>query len=362
VLVVCATIVALAGVGLLVRVAPALSLSLALAVPGMESTLAPLLDDAVVEQVSIPVEGPPLLADLYRPATPRGAMVLVHGLSPAGRRHPELVRLARLLARHGRLVLVPHFEGLARLRLSGREVAEVRAALRTLARHGLPVGVVGFSFGAGPALLAAADVPDLSLTASFGGYADLRNVIVYLSTGLHEFDGRRHEQRQEEYNRWKLLSLLVGFVQDERDRRALELVATRRLADPGHDTRALEAGLSAEGRSLLALARNRDESSVGRLLAALPPEARAALDRMSPLAVVPRLPGRLVIAHGLDDASIPFTESRRLAAASQGRASAVLLETFEHTRRQALGPSLFGRARDAARLLRLTDALLTATR
>ena len=28
----------------------------------------------------------------------------IHGLSTAGRRHPELVRLARLLAQHGQLV------------------------------------------------------------------------------------------------------------------------------------------------------------------------------------------------------------------------------------------------------------------
>jgi dienelactone hydrolase len=351
-----------AGVGLIVRLAPALSLSLALAVAGMESRLAPLLDDPVVEHVSIPVDGVVLAADLYRPAAPRGALLLVHGLSRAGRRHPELVRLARLLARHGRLVLVPQFEGLAAFRLSGREVAEVRAALRMLLRRTSVAGVVGFSFGAGPALLAAADVPDLALAASLGGYADLRNVIRYLTTGSHEFDGHRHEQRPEEYNRWKLLSLLVGFVQDERDRRALDLVAARRLADPGHDTSALEGDVSAEGRALLALVRNRNEHEVGALVAALPSGARAALQRMSPLAVVPRLPGRLLIAHGMDDASIPFTESSRLAAASQGSTTAILLETFQHTRQHALGPTIAGRARDALRLLRLTDALLAATR
>jgi hypothetical protein len=352
--------VTLVGLALFVRIAPALSLSLALALPAVERWLAPVLDEPVLEEVSIPVDGLQMVADLYRPPSPRGALLLVHGLSTAGRRHPELVRLARLLARHGRLVLVPQFEGLAGFRLSGREVAEVRAALRALALLSPSVGVAGFSFGAGPALLAAADVPDLTLTASFGGYADLRNVVVYLTTGKHEFGGRRYEQRAEEYNRWKLLALLVGFVEDARDRGVLDTIAKRRLADPGDDTSALERGLGADGRAILALVHNRHENAVGPLLAALPPGARAALERLSPLAVVPRLPGRLLIAHGIEDASIPFTESLRLAEASQGRATAVILETFEHTGPQALWPSIRGRVGDGARLLRLADGLLTA--
>jgi hypothetical protein len=330
---------------LLWRFGPALSLSLVLAVPEAEAWLAPVLSDVTLEDVAVETGGRQLGADLYRPAAPRGALLLVHGLSRAGRRHPELVRLARLLARHRRLVLVPHFEGMAAFRLSGREIAEVGAAIRVLA-------------AAGPALLAAADVPDLALTASFGGYADLRHVIVYLTTGAHAFDGRRHVQAPEEYNRWKLLALLVGFSDDAHDRQRLDAITERKLADPGADTGALEAGLGSDGQAILALVRNRREDAVPALLAALPAGARAAIERLSPLAVTPRLPGRLVIAHGVGDASIPFTESLRLAQASHGRTSAVILETFEHTGSRPVWPSLGGRIRDAARLVRLADALL----
>lgn len=351
---------ALAGLALLVRIVPALSLSLALALPGIEPWLAPLLDEPVVEELAIDVEGGRLVADLYRPTMPLGGVLLVHGLSSAGRRHPELVRLARLLARHGRLVLVPQFEGLTAFRLSGHEVAEVRAALGVLATRSSSVGVVGFSFGAGPALLAAADVSDLTLTASFGGYADLRDVVVYITTGTHEFGGHQYRQRPEAYNRWKLLALLVGFVEDARDRRSLDRIATRRLADPGGDTGTLEAELGPEGRAILALVLNESSDAVGPLLAALPSGARAAMDRLSPLGAVPRLSGRLLIAHGLGDASIPFTESLRLAEASYGRTAAVLLETFEHTGPRALWPSIRGRVRDGVRLIRLADALLAA--
>jgi hypothetical protein len=352
-----AIVAAALGAALVIRTGQPLTLALSLAVPRTESWLARVRADPVVEETSIDAGGRRLAADVYRPAAPRAGLLLVHGLSPAGRRHPELVRLARLLARHDRLVLVPHFEGLAAFRLSGREVAEIRAALRALAARQRPIGVAGLSFGAGPALLAAADVPELTLTASFGGYADLYQVIRYLTTGAHEFGDRRYTRPPEEYNRWKLLALLVDFVRNDRDRRVLDAIAARKLADPGADTRALEAELGAAGRAVHALVLNRREDAVGALVAALPAEARAAMERLSPIGAVARLRGRLVIAHGARDVSIPFTESLRLAEASAGRAHAVILETFEHTT-QSFWPALGSRVRDGRRLLSLTEALL----
>ena len=354
--------VGLLGLALVVRFAPTLAFSLALAMPATETWMHRLGAIPVREAVTIPAAGGSLGADLYRPPAAHGALLLVHGLSRFGRGHPELVRLARLLAERGQLVLVPEFPGLSAFRLSGREIEEVRSALRYLAASGgtssTGVGIAGFSFGAGPALRAAADVPDLRLAGSFGGYADLRHVILYITTGVHEFGGRRYVRSPEEYNRWKLLSLLVGFVEAAQDRERLEAIAGRKLANPADPTADLEAALGDEGRGMLALVLNRQEDAVAPLLARLPARARQALDDLSPLAVVPRLAGRLLIAHGAGDDSIPFTESLRLADAARGRPRAAILETFHHT-----GPyfwqSLVPRVRDAWRLLRLADDLLT---
>ena len=342
---------------LLLRDGSALSLSLALAVPGTEAWLAPLQDHVEIDEISVSVHGRRLVADLYRPPAPRSALLLVHGLSRFGRRHPELVRLARLLARHGTLVLVPQLDGLVAFRLTGAEVDDVDAWLTALAARSPRVGITGFSFGAGPALIAAARHPDLVLTGSFGGYADLRDVIRYLTTGVHEH-GRRYVQPPEGYNRWKLLALLLGLVEDDRDRDVLARIADRKLVDPSEDVRALEMQAGPEGRAVLALVMNRREAAAAPLLAALPSGARTAIDALSPLAVVPRLPGRLVIAHGAGDASIPFTESLRLADASNGRARALILETFSHTGPLPLWQSLGPRARDSLRLVQIANALL----
>src|SRR6266542_5528558 len=345
-------------VALAVRFGPALTLSLSLAAPATETWLAPIGKRATREDITLPAQFGGLQADLYRPARPRGALLLVHGLSRAGRRQPDLARLAHLLGDQGVLVLVPQFEGLAAFRLTGREVDEVRAALRYTATLGESAGIAGFSFGAGPALLAAADFPGLRVAASFGGYADLTLVIGYITTGAHQFAGQRYVQGQEEYNRWKLLALLVGFVQQQPDHQRLDEIARRKLADPGDDTRQIEQALGSEGRAVLALVLNPREDAVSGLLAQLPPGAREALSRLSPLGAVSRIHARLLIAHGTADDSIPFTESLRLAAAAGHRAHLALFRTFHHTGPKALWPSLSDRMHDGWNLLRLVDALL----
>jgi hypothetical protein len=353
-------VAAVFALGLLLRPGSALGLALLLAWPRGEAWLSPLLDSVEIEPIKLTAGARTLAADLYRPPAPRGGLLLVHGLSRAGRHHPELVRLARVLARHGLLVLVPHFDGLAAFRLTGREVADVDAALTALAARTPRVGVVGFSFGAGPALVAAASRSDLVLTASFGGYADLRAVLRYLTTGRHGHGGVEHAQPVEEYNRWKLLALLTGFVEDAGDATLLDAIARRKLADPGAGTEGIEADLGREGRAIMALVRNRSAEAVDPLVSGLSAGARSAIEALSPLPLVPRLPGRLVIAHGAGDTSIPFTESLRLAEASDGRARAVILETFEHTGPRPFWRSLGGRMRDGVRLVRLAGALLKA--
>ena len=343
---------------LVVRFGPPITLSLGLALPATETVLAPFVPGPVREEIVVAAERRTIRADLYRGARSRSALVLVHGLSRAGRRHPELVRLARLLTRHGELVLVPELEGLVAFKLTGAEIDEIRRSLRYAAGLSDAVGIAGFSFGAGPALLAAAAFPGVRLVGSFGGYADLANVITYVTTGVHTFRGRRYAQRQEEYNRWKLLMLLVGFVPSERDRELLGAIADRKLQNPSADTAKGAAQLGPDGRAVLNLVLNRQETAVPALLADLSREARDAMAHLSPLASIPRTSGRLLIAHGIADDSIPFTESLRLADAAGGRAQLEILESFHHTGPEPFWRSLRARVEDGWRLVRLADALL----
>lgn len=340
------------------RFGPAGLFTLALAVPAFDAWIAGWSAAPAIEEIRVRAGVTTLRADLYRPVNARGAVLVVHGLSPAGNRHPELVRLARLFARHGYVVMAPHFDGLATFRLSGREIDEIKATLAELRRRSGAVAVAGFSFGAGPALVAAADTEGLTWVGSFGGYADLRNVIVYLTTGVHTFQGRRYARRVEEYNRWKLVALLTPFVDDERDRERLALIASRRLANPSDDTGPLAAALGPSGRAVMDLVLSRREDLTTELLDRLSPVARVELARLSPVTVVPHLRARLLIAHGADDDSIPFTESLRLAEAAGPGARVVILETFHHTGPARMWSALPRRAVDAAALLLFVDEML----
>lgn len=355
--VVVAALLIIGAAAVVLRWGATLLVMIALAAPATETWATRWLAPISRQHVSVRSGERVLGADLYRPRDapmPRAGLVFVHGLSVAGRRQPDLARLAQLVAGAGPLVLVPEFEGLAAFRLTGQEVQDVAAALRHLRQIVPVVGVVGFSFGAGPALIAAAQAGDVALVGSFGGYADLRNVIVFIPTGTHAFGGVRHVTRPEPYNRWKLAALLVPFVPDAADRARLDAIVRAKLSDPAADTTALEASLADGGRRALAVARARDEAEARRLIDDLPPSAREALAALSPLPVVPRLRGRLLIAHGADDPSIPFTESLRLAEASRGNARAVVLRGFHHT-----GVTNGWRAAiDAARLLAVVDAVI----
>ena len=86
------------------HVAPALSLTAALAVPEVEPLLAPLYVEPVLEDVAIEGDGGSLRAQLYRPTRAQRSLVLVRDTP---RTDDGIAALARALARRGVVVVVP---------------------------------------------------------------------------------------------------------------------------------------------------------------------------------------------------------------------------------------------------------------
>ncbi len=303
-------------------------------------------------------------ADLYRPGgPPRGGLVLVPGLSRASKDHPAFQRLARSLARAGFWVLAPDFPGLRAFHVSESDVqAIVRAAQTLTAEAPSPIGILGFSFGAGPALLAAADpaIQDrVAVVGSFGGYWDLASVIGFITTGWFEEDGRWRQVAQQPYNRWKLLAALAPYAEDPAERAELGRLVERKLANPAEDVRASMGRLGVEGWRLLALVENRRRDRVSDLLASLTPRIRERLRRLSPATAVPGVKARLLVAHGRNDDSIPYTESVRLARAAPNLGRLVVFDGFTHAFPSEGGwLTRLRQARDVERLVLLLDDLL----
>ena len=104
--------------------------------------------------------GRPVAADLYTTVHPAGrpGLVVVHGLTAAGKDDARVREAAGLLARAGWAVAVPSVEGLMRLRLRPEDAGAVVAAGVALHEAGSrPIAILAVSVGAGPALTAAGD-------------------------------------------------------------------------------------------------------------------------------------------------------------------------------------------------------------
>jgi fermentation-respiration switch protein FrsA (DUF1100 family) len=238
--------------------------------------------------------GPAL--DLYAsPALRRPpGLVLVHGLSPEGKDEPRLQEAARLLSRAGWAVAVPTVEGLTVLRLRPDDSRAVVGAVRALGAAGYRPAVLGVSLGAGPALLAAADpsvAGGLSAVLALGGYASATELLRFTLTGAYAFDSESGRATVHE----EAIAQFAG--------------ANRELVD-------------AAGRRLVD---NRDPAAFDRLAAELPPPTRALLDALSPGRAIGGLRAPLFLIHGRQDPAVPFTESRRLAAAARAASRPVRL-------------------------------------
>lgn len=94
-----------------------------------------------------------------RTGAPRGGLVLAHGIHEDGEREPRLVRLSEALARAGFLVVTPRLAALAALRVGPDDARTIDGAARALADElGVKaVPVFGISFAGGLALRAACE-------------------------------------------------------------------------------------------------------------------------------------------------------------------------------------------------------------
>ena len=300
------------------------------------------------QSISFPGGGRQMVATLFRPArgrldgTPGIGVILVHGVNETGKDDPRIVWVADLLARSGFTVLTPDFLGFKSLTLRTSDVEELVASAQYLSgrREDVAegrVGLIGFSYGAGPTVIAAADQRVRNLVqfvVSFGGYYDLLNVITFVTTGYQEFGDLRGRIVPNEYARWIFLRYNLELISSTHDREILKEIAEAKAKNPGVDAAPLAATLGPEGRAAYELLVNRDPAKVPWLVEGLSPAIREQIRFLSPSRVIRDLRARLFIVHSDPDDFMPNTESLRLAAALQSRGNVhlALLKVFNHVR------------------------------
>ena len=269
-------------------------------------------------------EGGERVADLYLPATPaRAGLVLVPGLTPAGKDDARLVHLARTLARVEFAVLVPDVPGFRSFSMRASDVAVLIDAIAELHRHpemqpDLPLGIGGFSYAVGPALMAALDGrarDSVDFVVGVGGYYDLRELVAYYTTGAHRGDAGAPTPYDR--GKWIFALGIAEQLPDPGDRRTVAALARRMAFSSAEQNEvAIPDNLTAGGDALLELLTNTTPQRVPTLLARLPPTLREELRALNPAeADLGELRARVLLLHGRGDDIVPYTESIALAEA-----------------------------------------------
>jgi pimeloyl-ACP methyl ester carboxylesterase len=286
--------------------------------------------------------------------------VALHGLTCRGREHPSLDRFARSLAASGAVVLIPDLPEWRALRVAPEATVEtIEAAVPALERSARTrrgrIGVIGFSFGATQALVAATKPAlrdRLAGIAAWGGYADITRATRFAFTGRHELDGVGHRMAPDPYGRWILagnyLTLLSELAGESGLADALHGLAReagrRGIMSYSPETDPLkEAARSSLGHrerelfDLLAPPADHEhtEPELTRLEELATRLAEAAIAREPLLEAGPYLRAvdvPVFLAHGRGDRLVPWTEMPRLERALGDRvAYSGITNLFSHS-------------------------------
>ena len=293
--------------------------------------------------IAYEIDGRHYTGDVYlSPEGVRAGIVLVPGVVPAGKDDRRLVALAYTLARLQFAVLTPDLAGLRDYRVRKSNVREVADAFRYLvsrpdwAPQG-HAGVAGFSYGAGPVLLATLQPgvrEQVQFVVTLGGYYDLQSIVTYFTTGYYQGESGNQwiYQRPNPYIKWVFTLSNADLLEDAEDRAALGELARRMMNEAGDDPEPHLQQLRPDAQSLVALLANEDPARVPALIAQLPPGIRDELDGLNPAVQdLSRFRAQAILVHGRSDTMIPYTESVALARAlPPGRVQLFLTGGFAH--------------------------------
>ncbi len=304
----------------------------------------------VVTRVAMPGMRGKISAALYR-ARGEGKpfpLLLVRGLQSIDRDDQQVALLANNLARAGFLVLVPDIEGMRTYRIESESAEDVLLSfqyLAALAPASPRGGLMGIGYGSGPVQLAAADrrIRDkVGVIAILGGYYDLHEVLRYILTGSFEYGKHRGRVRPDDSLRWELAYRNLNLLPRSEDRAKLrELIQLRNKYEKASAER-IARSLDGEAKSLYDIMANKVPDRFDELYRKLPRHMKELLQQMSPSRATPNTTAAFIIVHGMDDYSVPYTESLKIANALGDKQHVTLSLPHQIMQREQGGQDAYG--------------------
>jgi hypothetical protein len=151
-------------------------------------------------------------------------------------------------------------------------------------------------------------------------------------TGSFEYGSHRGWLRPEESSRWMFAYRNLDMLRAPADRDTLRKIIEMKNRYEIAQAAALVKYLGPEGRALYDFLMNKDQERFDLLYENLPVALREQVYQLSPARAVKYIHASFIIAHGMEDYSIPYTESLRLADAvgDARRVHLELLPQFMH--------------------------------
>src|SRR4051794_20743939 len=247
-------------------------------------------------------------------------VVLLHGVHPLGIEEPRMVSFARALCASGVTVFTPPVKELADFRISPASIPTIGLAAQAL-HHEVgrgPVGVIGFSFAGGLALLAAADpryANDIGFVAAIGAHEDLSRVARFFFTDqIQTVDGKTTLVPAHEYGGGVLAyTKAEKFFPDEAEN-ARAAIRDWLSEQPEQVLKSSEAKLSPAGRIRFEMLRSRQFGESVTDFLRMVAESKDEMAAVSPHGRLSALKAHVYILHGTEDNVTPASEADWLAA------------------------------------------------
>lgn len=176
------------------------------------------------------------------------------------------------------------------------------------------LGIIGVSFGAGPAILADSTEPLRSNTKfliTVGGYYDLKEAAKFVTTGYYEYSKIKKQSKNiDDYARLIFSRSVIELLSDEQAKQKLNSIFLKSFRRENY-TQDL-ANLTPEEITVWNFLTNRDKNKFDFYYEQLPFEVKQKVENLNVGNYLDNIKAEIMFIHSTDDIAIPYTETLKL--------------------------------------------------